>query len=198
MDHFTTNWSKKIQQDPTANLLLNNTTRVLKWRTYQPENVTWSDPNDITNYNVRINYNNGRWDYASNSKDITQPIKVSQEKFGFMTREEFDRHIGTNIVLEGAQPNQEYEINKQEEEIGYLIGQRRRREQQPIRTSLIGRDEHERYLMRNHNKLNSPSFWANTAPQLYNLTNKHIRSNPFQAISKTPLKISTPLITFSD
>lgn len=194
MDYFRTNWSKTMQQNPTANFLLNNGYKVKKWAAYQPS-ILWNDPTQGRNATTTMQRLNEEWKYAEDTDNVP-PIYSTNEKFGFITKAELKKNKHFNI-LKKKTDNIKGKYNVWESKVGANIGEYRMNKYFPPETVILGLDEYD-MAVREDNDFPQPSFWVNTAPvTLYKNTNSQLRPNPFASISASPIQVSTPLITFS-
>ena len=196
MDYFKTNWSTKIKKDPRANFILNNTITAYRWLEVEP-GYQWGQP--IDGRKVRfVPRGQAVWRHVLSEDEIPpklilDPHPSEKERFRYMTQEEFVKNPNVKLVHRRSDIDRS-KYNRRDKYVGDLVGEKRSTNQQ---TLVLGTSERDQNL-REEVDLPPASFWNNVAPkQLYNVSNKHIRSNPFQAISNMPLNISTPLISFS-
>ena len=200
MQYLQTDWAKAMQTNPTANFLLNNGLKVKKFWVYKPIS-TWNDPKKGRNARWKfgsLNNEEAKVDYTYNYERDELPLSLYGKRgasLGFMTEDEFKKNKAYNIY-ENSKDKKKNRINKHKKYIGTYIGEERVVDE-PV-SDFIGIDE-KGMEIREHYEFKDPSFWENTIPvSLYNVKNTQLRPNPFASISKSPLQISTPLISFSN
>ena len=193
MDYFKTNWRKKIATDPRANFVLNNADKMYKYNIAQYE-TRWS--------NLDENRDDILWYYGDSSDYYTHTKKPRHthwqgysKPWRFMNIEEFDKNPRYHRIKRGDE-DKDVPDNKRGIYERFIGSERYNRymRRSEVEPHIVTIDQDERARAR----LPPASFWRNTAPKdLYNVNNIHLRSNPFEAIKKQPIRISTPLINFS-